>query len=164
MKAGRTLLTAGILALCCVGAALAAEGMPQIPWLSHTLAVKCVEDSPARIEGKPEPVGERYIVITFKPMEERIDIFDIADHVDMFSVEDASGHTYTAVAFFPHSILFLSAPGVFSMSPRQAAFDMMFVVPGDTPLDALKLTIEETVGGKAHSVPLSEILLISLEE
>lgn len=147
-----------LLCAAWVPPAYAAAEDQQIPWLTYTLEVLNCTDQPENIEGNPVPVDERYFVITFGAADDGILIMDIVENIAMFSVLDPDGNAYVAAAYFPHSMVFLSAPGVFSTAQMQGKFDVLFVVPKDVPADALTLNVEQTPGGERTSLALVDIV------
>jgi len=151
-----------MLTLCCAAPAAAAE-LPQVPWLSYTLAAKCVEDDPDRIVCNPALADERFVVVTFKAVDAKVMIADIMDNVELFSMEDERGNYYPAAAFFPRTMIYMPGPGMFGTSPEQTSFDIMFLLPTGLALDSVKVCVENDFGGKVRSIPLSDVPLVADE-
>jgi hypothetical protein len=159
MRVGLCLLLAAIMVFS-LSSALSEDGVPSVSFLSYTLAVTGIQDSPNYIQGNPEPVDKRFVVITFTSTQQAISLFDIADNVALFSLEDSQGQSYEGMAYFPHSMLFLFGPGVFSAAQMQAAFDMLFIIPNSLPLSDLYLLVRQNTGGFPYEVPAADIALI----
>lgn len=170
MNHGKTRLFAWIVAIGCIlgACALAQEDdgsmstYPSVEWLTHTLCVYSVNDSPSYIFGSPALEGERFLLMQLISGGDVIPIMDIIQNVSMFSLKDQDGNEYVAVAYFPQSMVFYTDRSVFSTAPEQIAFELLFIVPEGVSAETLTLSVESSPGGSRNEVSLSEVPVSSL--